>query len=207
MPRKLKTYQTSQGFFDLAIAAPSMKAALEAWGAGLNLFREGFAKESDDSHVIAATMAKPGIVLRRPVGSNKPFREHSELPTAASLDAHVREPKPPRTKARPSQERKVDEKAERAAAAAFEKEERKREQRRQREETAAEKLRARRKVAIEKAETALAEARRDHDERSALIEKAREAAVHRAEEEDKRWQKVKTRLEASLRKSGRLNVP
>ena len=30
MARKLKTYQTSLGFFDLAIAAPSMKAALEA---------------------------------------------------------------------------------------------------------------------------------------------------------------------------------
>jgi hypothetical protein len=34
MARKLKTYQTSLGFFDLAISAPSMKAALEAWGAG-----------------------------------------------------------------------------------------------------------------------------------------------------------------------------
>lgn len=31
MARKLKTYQTSLGFYDLAIAAPSMKAALEAW--------------------------------------------------------------------------------------------------------------------------------------------------------------------------------
>lgn len=31
MARKLKTYQTSLGFLDQAIAAPSMKAALEAW--------------------------------------------------------------------------------------------------------------------------------------------------------------------------------
>ena len=31
MPRKLKTFQTSLGFYDLAIAAPSMKAALEAF--------------------------------------------------------------------------------------------------------------------------------------------------------------------------------
>jgi hypothetical protein len=31
MARKLKTYQTSLGFFDLVIVAPSMKAALEAW--------------------------------------------------------------------------------------------------------------------------------------------------------------------------------
>jgi hypothetical protein len=33
MAKKLKTYETSLGFFDLAIAAPSMRAALEAWGA------------------------------------------------------------------------------------------------------------------------------------------------------------------------------
>jgi hypothetical protein len=41
MARNLKTYQTSLGFYDLAIAAPSMKAALEAWGAGSNLFHQG----------------------------------------------------------------------------------------------------------------------------------------------------------------------
>ena len=62
MARKLKTYQTSLGFFDQAIAAPSMKAALEAWGADSNLFHQGAARESDDAHVVAATMAKPGVV-------------------------------------------------------------------------------------------------------------------------------------------------
>jgi colicin import membrane protein len=66
MPRKLKVYQTSQGFFDLAVAAPSMKAALAAWGTSRNLFHQGFAKESDDSEVIAATMAKPGVILQAP---------------------------------------------------------------------------------------------------------------------------------------------
>src|SRR5580658_5893980 len=81
MARKLKTYQTSLGFFDLAIAAPSMKAALEAWGADSNLFHQGAAKESDDPDVVAATMAKPGVMLKRPVGSNGPFKEHAELPT------------------------------------------------------------------------------------------------------------------------------
>ena len=80
MVRKLKTYQTSLGFFDQAIAAPSMKAALEAWGAESNLFHQGAAKESDDPNVIAAAMAKPGVVLKRPVGSNGPFGEHSDLP-------------------------------------------------------------------------------------------------------------------------------
>ena len=80
MARKLKTYQTSLGFFDLAMAAPSMKAALEAWGADSNLFHQGAAKESHDPDVIAATMAKPGVVLRRPVGTDRPFSEHAELP-------------------------------------------------------------------------------------------------------------------------------
>jgi hypothetical protein len=80
MARKLKTYQTSLGFFDQAIAAPSMKAALEAWGADSNLFHQGAAKESDDPDVIAATMKKPGVVLRRPVGSDGSFSEHAELP-------------------------------------------------------------------------------------------------------------------------------
>jgi hypothetical protein len=80
MARKLKTYQTSLGFFDQAIAAPSMKAALEAWGADSNLFHQAAAKESDDPDVIAATMAKPGVVLRRPVGSNGPFGERADLP-------------------------------------------------------------------------------------------------------------------------------
>jgi hypothetical protein len=55
MARKLKTYQTSLGFFEQAIAAPSMKAALEAWGADSNLFHQGAAKESHDPDVIAAT--------------------------------------------------------------------------------------------------------------------------------------------------------
>lgn len=72
MARKLKTYHTSLGFFDLAIAAPSMKAALEAWGADSNLFHQGAAKQSDDPDVIAAAMAKPGVVLRRPSDPKDP---------------------------------------------------------------------------------------------------------------------------------------
>src|SRR5262249_35441983 len=68
MASKLKTYQTSRAFYDLAIAAPSMKAALEGWGGGSNLFHQGVAKKTDDPDVVAATLAKPGVVLRRPRG-------------------------------------------------------------------------------------------------------------------------------------------
>jgi hypothetical protein len=103
MPRKLKVYQTSLGFFDLAIAAPSMKAALEAWGAGSNLFHQGVAKESDDRKVIDAAMEKPGTILQRPVGTDGPFREHADLPTAASLDVPARESKSPRKQGSPAE--------------------------------------------------------------------------------------------------------
>src|SRR3974377_568047 len=86
MARKLKTYQTSLGFFDLAVAAPSMKAALEAWGADSNLFHQGAAKQSEDPDVVAAPMAAPGVVLKGPVGSSGPFKEDAELPTNLAGD-------------------------------------------------------------------------------------------------------------------------
>ena len=85
MARKLKTFQTSLGFYDLAIAAPSMKVALEAWGAGRNLFHQGVAKETDDQDVVAATMSKPGIVLKRPAGSSGRFAEYSDLPVRPGI--------------------------------------------------------------------------------------------------------------------------
>src|ERR1041384_1818765 len=81
MARKLKTYTTSAGFFDLAVAAPSMKAALQAWGSKNNLFHHGFAKVSEDPKIVAATMAHPGVVLRRRGGASGAFKEHAELPT------------------------------------------------------------------------------------------------------------------------------
>src|ERR1700709_2520252 len=81
MARKLKVFQTSLGFYDEAIAAPSRKAALDAWGANSNLFHQGMAKECNDPDIVAAAISKPGIILRRPVGSDDPFTEHSALPT------------------------------------------------------------------------------------------------------------------------------
>jgi hypothetical protein len=135
MARKLKTYQTSLGFFDLAIAAPSMKAALEAWGADSNLFHQGAAKESDDPDVIAATMAKPGVVLRRPVGSDGSFGEHAELPT--DLGDGERPTKAARKskgyKAKKAYSRPVDKAAGRKASLAYEREQKRRELERARE--------------------------------------------------------------------------
>lgn len=203
MPRKLKVYQTSQGFYDLAIAAPSMKAALEAWGANNNLFHQGFAKDSNDSKVIAAAMAKPGIVLRRPVGSDVAFREHADLPSAASLEAPARRGKERPVKAKPAAAQKVDEKADHRAAAAFEKEQRRREIQRQKEEAAAAKARALRKAAMEKVEAELEVAVREHAKTVAAIEHDLAAVQRRADAEQKRWEKLKERLETALRNAGR----
>ncbi|MGF6430790.1 MULTISPECIES: hypothetical protein [Bradyrhizobium] len=85
MARKLKIYPTSLGFFDLAIAAPSMKAGSESLGRGQQSFHQGAAKESEDRDVIAATTAAPGVVLKRPVGSSGKFKEH-ELPAGLTID-------------------------------------------------------------------------------------------------------------------------
>jgi len=199
--RRLKTYQTSLGFYDQAIAAPSMKAALAAWGASSNLFHQGVARETDDPDVVAATMAKPGIVLRRPVGSNKAFTESAELPTdLAEGDARPRA-KRRAVKAAPKLSRKTDDKQARKAAAAFEKEERRREAERQKEEAARAKERARRDKAVATAQAALDKARREHEARAEAIESERAVLDERAEAEQARWDKQRTKLEQALRKS------
>src|SRR4029077_4485691 len=145
MARKLKTYQTSLGFFDLAVAAPSMKAALEAWGADSNLFHQGAAKESADSDIIEATMAKPGVVLRRAVGSDGSFGEHAQLPTNLGDGARPTKavPKSKSGKAKRIPARPVDKAANRKAALAFENEQKRRERERAREEAARQKERER----------------------------------------------------------------
>lgn len=208
--RKLKTYQTSLGFYDQAIAAPSMKAALEAWGASSNLFHQGVARETDDPDIVAATMAKPGVVLRRPVGSDGRFTESAELPTdlvesearpgrKAKNPAKKPAKKPAKTAKKTSREE--DDAAARKAAAAFEKEERRREAERRKEEAARARARARRDKAVATAEAALDKARREHDAKVEAIEAERAALDARAEAEQERWDKQRLKLEQALRRA------
>ena len=211
--RKLKTYQTSLGFYDQAIAAPSMKAALEAWGASSNLFHQGAAKETDDPDVVAATMAKPGVVLRRPVGSDKPFGESAELPTdlvdddARPASKGKKQPKRrARSAKRPAKAAKkasgkADDEAARKAAAAFEKEEQRREAARAKEEAARARERVRRDKAVAAAEAALDKARQEHDSRAEAIEAERAALDGRAEAEQDRWDKQRIKLQEALRRA------
>ena len=202
MAKKLKTYETSLGFFDLAIAAPSMKAALEAWGADSNLFHQGAAKQSEDPDVVAATMAKPGVVLKRPVGSKGAFKEHAELPT--NLGDAIARPskaarKPPGRKQTSS--RPADKAAEQKAAVAYEREQKRRDRERAREEAARQKEREHRQQAVDKAQSALDKAEREHAERAGAIQAEADAIEKRAEVENARWRKEKERLDAALRRA------
>jgi type IV secretory pathway VirB10-like protein len=202
MARKLKTYTTSAGFFDLAVAAPSMKAALEAWGSKNNLFQHGFAKVSDDPKIVAATMARPGVVLRRPVGSNGTFGEHAKLPTDLPVTSTPRPAaKRPAQKKHEPPPKPVDDKAAREANRAFEKEQQRRDSERRKEEAARQKERERRERAVIAAEAALEEGRQEHEAKRGEIEKERAALDKRAQAEDARWRKKKDDLEADLRKA------
>lgn len=206
MPRKLKVYQTSQGFYDLAIAVPSMKAALEAWGAGSNLFHQGFAREVDDAKTVAATLAKPGTVLKRPVGTNKPFAEESDLPTDLDLNKHPSKTKvaakASKKSARKPPATKGDDKKAKAAALAYEKAQREREAERRKQEAADAKDRKRREKALEKAQAAYDKAEQNHEARANALQDERADLEKRIQAEDSRWDDLRDRLRDAVRDAG-----
>lgn len=71
MPRKakLKVFRTPIGFHDAYVAAPSQKAALQAWGSERDLFARGVAERVDDPELAKEPLAHPGEVIRRSRGS------------------------------------------------------------------------------------------------------------------------------------------
>jgi len=62
-------FRTPIGFHDAYVAAPSMKAALEAWGAESNLFAQGIAEVVSDPRLMKAPLERPGEVIRVARGS------------------------------------------------------------------------------------------------------------------------------------------
>lgn len=113
MPRSLKVFRTHLGFYDAIVAAPSRKAALEAWGVGPQVFAQGFAAETNDAKAVAAALVQPGAVLRRPFGSNGEFKAHAAKPKVPSISAAEK-----RDLADSARERKRQRKASAAAKAA-----------------------------------------------------------------------------------------
>jgi hypothetical protein len=101
MARKLKVFRTAIGFHDAYVAAPSQKAALEAWGASSNLFAIG-------KELTKEPLASPGKVIRRVRGS---LEEHLAAgPERKKAKPRQTNPsKPPRraktTKPRPSRDK------------------------------------------------------------------------------------------------------
>jgi flagellar motility protein MotE (MotC chaperone) len=88
--QKLKVFRTPIGFHDAYVAAPSRKAALEAWGADSNIFAQGIAEEVTDPKLMEGPLARPGEVIKRPRGSAE---EH-----AAAADSQ----RPRKKESRPS---------------------------------------------------------------------------------------------------------
>ena len=201
MARKLKVFTTSAGFFDLAVSAPSMKAALEAWGAGANLFHQGFAQQTDDPAVVKATMAQPGVVLRRPVGTDQTFSEEAEASEASFQGKVAKKPAAARPRRKPVPANATDDKQERAAAIAFETERERREHRERQEAAARRKEATRRDRAVAVAMTALEKAEARHEAIVAEIEEARAALDAKADREAGRWRREREKLEERLREA------
>jgi hypothetical protein len=68
--QKLKVYSTPIGFHDAFVAAPSQKAALEAWGASTNLFSQGSAHVVTDPKLAKVPLQNPGQVIKVSRGSH-----------------------------------------------------------------------------------------------------------------------------------------
>ena len=61
---KLKVFRTPIGFHDAYVAAPSQKAALEAWGSDSNLFASGAAEQVAEPELTEVPLARPGEVIK-----------------------------------------------------------------------------------------------------------------------------------------------
>jgi colicin import membrane protein len=183
---KLKTFVTSVGFFELAVAAPSMKAASEILGIDQKSFHKGFAKQTDDRAIVAATIADPLTVLRRPVGMKGNFARHAELPKIFP-DAR---PAPKQSK-EPTRNQKYDKKnaANEVANERAERTEQKR----------IHAARARAEKAAKVAHDALDHADARHQKIIEKLDAEQGKLTNRRNKEDERWENEQRRLEEKLR--------
>ena len=98
MPRKLKVFRMPIGFEDAYVAAPSRKAALEAWGAEHDQFARGIAEEVTDPKLTKEPLAHPGEVIRKSRGdlaSQLKALPKRPKATAKSAETKKEKPKPP----------------------------------------------------------------------------------------------------------------
>jgi hypothetical protein len=207
--RKLKTFVTTIGFFEMAVAAPSMKAALEAWEVTQNLFHQGFAKETDDPAIIAAAIAHPGTVLKRAVGSTGRFTEHAELPenlpvarnkmTKAVKTTDNILKRAARTETSPATTR--------VQKASFEKAQARREELREKEHAQQAAVQARkdeaRRKAAEKIQRTLDKSDERHTATMLQLERESDDVQQRIDAESKRWKTEEAGLQRRLKDAAR----
>lgn len=93
MAPRLKVFVTSDGLTDYVVATTSKVKALAAWGIRQDIFKEGVARETDDPELVAAAVAQPGEVLRRPAAGR------AELAKLKSAPRKPAKSKPERAKA------------------------------------------------------------------------------------------------------------
>ncbi|MBZ9719174.1 cell envelope biogenesis protein TolA [Mesorhizobium sp. AD1-1] len=198
MGKKLKVYQTSIGFFDLAVAAPSMKAAAEAWGSDPDIFKRGFAKQTEDPKVMEAAKAMPGVVLRRPVGSRDKFTEKPALPRVPEADQRTQKDTAQREHFGKKADTKSAEKAKLKASAALEKEKKREALARAKAEVERAREIRQRELAIAKANTVFERARRRHDHAMNTIRQRREELDEEEADEDEKWRREQQAHNASL---------
>jgi len=121
MPRKLKVFRTPTGFHDAYVAAPSRKAALEVWGAAVDLFARGSAEEVTDTRLIAEPLKHSGQVIRVSRGDLKAQIKALGPRKGAKRLAAKSEPEATKERAPPPRRDKVD-RAEAALAEARDRE-------------------------------------------------------------------------------------
>lgn len=119
MARSLKVFRAHLGFYDTIVAAPSQKAALEAWGMHMNAFADGAAGVTTDKEAVKAASAHPGLVLKRPFGSKGEFKVDPDRVPApllkAEASAHVAKEKRKQAQKTAKEERRARETAQREA--------------------------------------------------------------------------------------------
>jgi len=132
-------------------------------------------------------MKKPGVVLKRPVGSVGPFGEHAELPKDLGLrERKTASPKPSIRKAKKSSA-PPDEAADRKVGQAYKWERQRREREEAKEEASRQKQRERRQHAVDKAQAALDKAEQEHTRRAAALRSEIEAIEEKLNAEEAKW--------------------
>jgi hypothetical protein len=125
MPRALKVFRTAAGFHDAYVATTSRKAALEAWGADVDLFSRGVAEQVTDEALMTEPLKRPGEVIMKSrggladqlkaLGPKKKPRKKADAGKSRPPDP--RKGKPPTRERLDNAEGALDEASQRHAAA------------------------------------------------------------------------------------------